>query len=174
MSGAIIRESGERLTFEATTRLGIARDATVTAHPVERGADVVDHSQAQAEVITIEGVVSETLGGSRPEEARALLDAIVLTHVLRDGPAWHAGVSGGDRLLALDGETLTLSELPAVLRRHGPGTQVRCTLRRGPRVIERTVELAAPTVATRLAPDPEADEAARGRFQRWCGLAFPG
>jgi hypothetical protein len=83
-------------------------------------------------------------------------------------------VSGGDRLLALDGETLALSELPTVLRRHGAGAQVRCTLRRGPRVVERTVELAAPTAATRLARDPDADEAARVRYQRWCGLAFPG
>lgn len=79
MSASIIRESGERLTFEATGRLGLSRDATVTTHPVERGADVADHSQAQAEVIVLEGVVSETRGGSRPEEARAFLDAVVLS-----------------------------------------------------------------------------------------------
>ena len=101
-------------------------------------------------------------------------DTIVLAHVLRGGAAWRAGVSGGDRLLALDGETLTLSELPAVLRRHGVGAHVRCTLRRGPRVIELTVELGPPTPPTRLALDPDADPAARTRFQRWSGHAFPG
>jgi predicted metalloprotease with PDZ domain len=101
-------------------------------------------------------------------------DRIVLTHVLRDGPAWRAGISGGDHLLALDSETLTPAELPTVLRRYGAGAHVRCLLRRGPRVLERTVELAAPSTPTRLAPDPVADEAARARFQRWSGLPFPG
>lgn len=77
MTGAIIRPSGERLEFEATTRLGLGRDALATQHPVERSADVVDHVQPQAENITIEGVVSETLGGRRPAEAVQVMDAIV-------------------------------------------------------------------------------------------------
>ncbi len=94
---------------------------------------------------------------------------IRLRSVLRDGPAWLAGVSGGDELVAIDGETLTAPELPTVLRRHGAGTQVRLTLRRGPRVIERQVRLAPEVLRQRLQLDPEADAATLARFTRWSG-----
>lgn len=93
--------------------------------------------------------------------------------VLRDGTAWRAGVSGGDELLAIDGETLTHEELPTVLRRHGPGTTVRLTLRRGPRIVERDVRLEAPRRRPRLRIAREADAAARARFTRWSGLTPP-
>jgi predicted metalloprotease with PDZ domain len=78
-------------------------------------------------------------------------------------------VSGGDELVAIDGETLTAPELPTVLRRHGAGTQVRLTLRRGPRVIERQVRLAPEVLRQRLQLDPEADAATLARFTRWSG-----
>lgn len=93
--------------------------------------------------------------------------------VLRDGTAWRAGVSGGDELLAIDGETLTHDEVPTVLRRHGPGTTVRLTLRRGPRIIEREVRLEAPRRRMRLRFAHGADAATRARFTRWSGLTPP-
>lgn len=98
---------------------------------------------------------------------------IRIRSVLRDGTSWHAGVSGGDELLAVDGETLTHDELPTVLRRHGAGTRVRLTLRRGPRVIEREVRLAPPRPRMRLRLASDADAAARARFTRWSGLVPP-
>ena len=108
----------------------------------------------------------EVLLGSEPGRIR-------IRSVLRGGTAWEAGVSGGDELLAVDGETLTQEELPTVLRRHGPGTTVRLTLRRGPRVIERDVRLEVPRRRTRLRFTREADVATRERFRRWSGLAAP-
>jgi len=96
-----------------------------------------------------------------------------LRSVLRDGTAWRAGVSGGDELVAIDGETLTPEELPTVLRRHGAGTTVRLTLRRGPRVIERDVTLERGIPRPRLRFDADADAAAQARFSRWSGQATP-
>ena len=96
---------------------------------------------------------------------------IRLRSVLRDGAAWRAGVSGGDEILAVDGETLAPEELPTVLRRHGAGTTVSLTLRRGPRVIERTVTLERAVPRPRLRLDETADPAARARFSRWSGQA---
>lgn len=92
---------------------------------------------------------------------------------LRDGAAWRAGVSGGDELLAIDGETLTADELPTVLRRHGAGTTVRLTLRRGPRILDRTVVLDVARPRTRLRVAPGAGAMARERFTRWSGQAAP-
>ena len=96
---------------------------------------------------------------------------IVLRSVLRGGSAWEAGVSGGDQLLAIDGETLTGEELPTVLRRHGAGTSVTLTLQRGPRLIELPVRLSAAEPRPRIRVDPEADAATRARFTRWSGQA---
>jgi predicted metalloprotease with PDZ domain len=104
------------------------------------------------------GVLTATEGGR-----------IRLRSVLRDGPAWHAGVSGGDELLAIDGETLSPEELPTVLRRHGAEAIVRLTLRRGPRVLDRAVRLERALPRRRLRLDPEADASARAAFTRWSG-----
>jgi len=98
---------------------------------------------------------------------------IQVSSVLRGGPAWEAGVSGGDRLLAIDAETLTASELPVVLRRHGAGTRIRLTLQRGPRLLERFVELAPARPRLELAFDPAADDVARAGFRSWSGLDAP-
>jgi len=96
-------------------------------------------------------------------------DQPVLRSVLRDGPAWRAGVSGGDGLLAIDGETLTHAELPTILRRYGAGATVRLTLRRGPRILERDVRLdpAEPRMLLRVKQDLDAET--RARFSRWSG-----
>ncbi len=101
-------------------------------------------------------------------------DRIVLRSVLREGPAWRAGVSGGDVLLAIDDETLRPAELPAVLRRHGPSATIRLTLRRGPRILAREVRLDQAAPRLRLLPAPDADAAARARFSRWAGQTHPG
>jgi len=98
---------------------------------------------------------------------------IRLRSVLRDGAAWRAGVSGGDELVAIDGETLTPEELSTVLRRHGAESTVRLTLRRGPRVIERHVQLERAEPRPRLRFDERADAAAQARFMRWSGQAPP-
>jgi predicted metalloprotease with PDZ domain len=96
---------------------------------------------------------------------------IVLRTVLRGGSAWDAGVSGGDVLLAIDGETMTPDELPTVLRRHGADTTVTVTLQRGPRLLERRVRLMRAQPRRRLRIDPDADASTRARFTRWAGQA---
>jgi predicted metalloprotease with PDZ domain len=100
-------------------------------------------------------------------------ERIVLRTVLRDGPAWHAGISGDDVLLAIDGETLSPAELPTVLRRHGAATTVQLTVRRGPRILERAVRLEAAAPRPRLRTVTATDAATRARFSRWSGQTLP-
>ncbi len=95
---------------------------------------------------------------------------ILFSSVLREGAAWRAGVSGGDELLAISGETLTADELPHVLRRHGAETTIPLTLRRGPRVIVREVRLERPVPRMRLQVDRAATPQARAALARWSGL----
>jgi predicted metalloprotease with PDZ domain len=143
--------------------VGLVQTLTTVAAPPDPGTDLG--------VIGLLEVLEE---GDAPHLG-VLTDAdgtrIRVRSVLRDGPAWHAGVSGGDELLAIDGETLTPPELPTVLRRHGADTTVRFTLRRGPRVLERDVTLERPRPRRRLRLADDLDAATRARFTRWSGLA---
>jgi predicted metalloprotease with PDZ domain len=94
---------------------------------------------------------------------------VVVGSVLRDGPAWRGGISGRDRLVAIDGTTVHRGVLPALLRAHAPGDEVTVTLARGPRLLTRQVTLGAPTPTRRLVADPDAPAPARTAFRRWCG-----
>jgi predicted metalloprotease with PDZ domain len=98
---------------------------------------------------------------------------VELRSVLRGGPAWRAGVSGGDVLLAIDEESVRPTELETLLRRRGADARVRLTLERGPRVLQRDVVLGAPIVPLRITTDPAAPPSARAAFVRWCGQPFP-
>jgi len=94
---------------------------------------------------------------------------VVLASVLRDGPAWRGGLTGGDRLLAIEGHTVGTGQLPATLRAHAPGATVEVTVTRGPRLLTRSVTLEEPVPTPRLVVDPDASDGAREAFGRWCG-----
>lgn len=94
---------------------------------------------------------------------------VVLASVLRDGPAWTGGLSGEDRLLAIDGRTVARGRLDAILATHTPGEEVAVTVARGPRLLTRVVTLGDPRPQPRLVRDPEATAARHLAFERWCG-----
>ena len=97
---------------------------------------------------------------------------VVLASVLRDGPAWIGGLSGEDRLVAIEGRTVGRGQLRAVLATHSPGEEVAVTVTRGPRLLTRSVRLGAPHPAPRLVAAPDPDATARRAFTRWCGAAL--
>ena len=119
------------------------------------------HEEGPADVPDLGLIVGPEAGG------------IAVRTALRGGAGWRAGISGGDRLLALDGETLTVDDLTPFLRARGAGATVIATLARGARLLERPVVLDPPQPRLRLAVDPAADGAATAAFLRWCGLAHP-
>ncbi len=94
---------------------------------------------------------------------------IRLAHVLRDSPAWRAGLTGGDHLLAVDGTSVSRGELASVLRRHVAGEQIELTVRRGPRLLTLPVKLGDPVPERRLARVAEPTDAQRAAFTSWCG-----
>jgi predicted metalloprotease with PDZ domain len=94
---------------------------------------------------------------------------VVVTSVLRDGPAWRAGVTGGDRLVAIDGRVVGRGELDAALRASAVGDEVEVAVARGPRLLTLPVTLAEPTPRRRLVAADEATDAQREAFRRWTG-----
>ncbi|MEX2551174.1 MAG: PDZ domain-containing protein [Nitriliruptoraceae bacterium] len=97
---------------------------------------------------------------------------VVFASVLRDGPAWRGGLTGGDRLVAIEGRTVGRGQLPTTLRAHAPGETVAVTVTRGPRLLTRSVTLGEPVPPLRLTGDPDATDSAREAFGRWCGSAL--
>ncbi len=94
---------------------------------------------------------------------------VMLATVLRHRPAWRAGLTGGDRIIAIDGTTVGPGEVQGALRLRRPGVTIEVTVVRGPRVLTRNVTLGPARPATRLVAVPDADDRARGNFLRWTG-----
>ncbi len=98
---------------------------------------------------------------------------VVIDAVERWGPAWQAGLTGGDRLLAVDGVRVERDRLADVLRAHEPGDDVEVAVFSGPRLLRRRVTLGEPRGRTRLRPidDPTPDQ--RTAFTAWLGQDLP-
>ena len=96
-----------------------------------------------------------------------------IASVQRWGPAWEAGITGGDRLLAVDGLRVEPRSLDAVLRMHAPGATVDVTVFSGPRLRTLPVTLGEPTPTPRLRPVTEPDDRQRAAFRSWSGQDLP-
>jgi predicted metalloprotease with PDZ domain len=94
---------------------------------------------------------------------------VTLDTVLRGQPAWQAGLTGGDRLLAIDGLKVGRGELTPALRAHAAGDTIEVTVFRGPRLLTIPVTLAAPRPQRRLAPASSPSVEEREAFRRWTG-----
>jgi predicted metalloprotease with PDZ domain len=95
-----------------------------------------------------------------------------LTSVLRDRPAWRAGLTGGDRLIAIDGTRVARGQLRHALLGREPGTEVEVAVLRGPRLLTRTVVLGPPRPTRRFVRVDGPTEAQRTAFRRWTGRAL--
>jgi predicted metalloprotease with PDZ domain len=97
---------------------------------------------------------------------------ITITSVLRDRPAWRAGLTGGDRLVAIDGTRVGRGQLRTALLGREPGTEVEIAVLRGPRLLTRTVTLGPPRPPRRFLRVEAPTEAQRTAFRRWTGRSL--
>jgi predicted metalloprotease with PDZ domain len=93
--------------------------------------------------------------------------------VFRAGPAWRAGLTGGDQLVAIDGRIVGAGQLRVTLLAHEPGETVEVAVRRGPRLLLLPVTLGERIPALRLAPSAGTSDAQRDAFRRWSGHPLP-
>ncbi len=96
-----------------------------------------------------------------------------LTSVLRDRPGWQAGLTGGDRLLAIDGTRVRRGDLKKALLGYRPGDTVEVAVLRGPRLITAEVTLGQPRLTRKLQAVKAPTYLQRQLFRRWTGQALP-
>lgn len=94
---------------------------------------------------------------------------------VREGsPAWRAGLTTDDELLAEGGFRLDAKGLQQRLDEQGPAGRLRLALFRRDELVEVEVPLAEPPEDTLwLEPVAEATEVQRAAFQAWCGATWP-
>ena len=75
----------------------------------------------------------------------------MIQSALRDGPAALAGLSAGDKLVAVDGLRCDETTLKVILNRRRPGSALRVHAFRRDELIETTLTLASPPPQINLA-----------------------
>jgi predicted metalloprotease with PDZ domain len=125
---------------------------------------------------------SDDKGGTpgRAEERRAgwlgaeLGPGLVVKTVREGSPAWRAGLTADDELLAEGDFRLDGKGLQQRLEEQGPEGRLRLTLFRRDELLEVEVPLAEPPQDTLwLEPVPDATPAQRAAFVAWCGAEWP-
>lgn len=95
-----------------------------------------------------------------------------INKVERDGPAWQAGLTSEDELVAINSLQLK-SALTERLKDFKPGQLLKLTLFRQGRLVEKTVLLGAlPAEVGKVVPVKNASRAQRQFHQAWLGVAF--
>jgi predicted metalloprotease with PDZ domain len=115
-----------------------------------------------------EGPAAPDLGVTLTEDDHG----VTVATALRDRPAWRGGITGGDRLLAVDGTAVARGQLRHLLLGREEGDEVTLTVRRGPRLLTRTVTLGAPRPGRRLVRLDAPSDEQRTAFRRWTGRAL--
>ncbi|SHH35588.1 M61 family metallopeptidase [Ferrimonas marina] len=101
-------------------------------------------------------------------------DSGKIVQVRRDGPAWQAGLTVGDELVAVDGRRWLGSDWPSLLAQAEAGQQVMLSLFRRQRLMELPLTLQQrPKGTPKIVPLESATEAQRQRFALWSGVAWP-
>lgn len=95
---------------------------------------------------------------------------LIVRHVLRDTPAWTAGVNPGDELVALGGYRLSSNGLDARLEQYRPGTELELLIARRERLVTLPIVLGAPPAETwTLELDPDATATQKKHRATWLG-----
>ncbi len=98
----------------------------------------------------------------------------VVETVFADGPAYHADLSVGDELVALDGFRISRETLDERLIGRQPGEPVTLTLFRRDELREVTLALGQrPPNKVEIKPRPDATAEQRALYEAWLGAAWP-
>ncbi len=78
--------------------------------------------------------------GIAPDNSTKENDFAVLANVIEGSPAWNAGLSGGDVIIAIDGNRVNKKGLETVMKSKRPGETIEFTWFRGARLMSASVK----------------------------------
>jgi len=99
---------------------------------------------------------------------------IRITHVEKEGPAWEAGLAKDDELLAVDGYKVVPSDLSSWLNQYKSGDQLKLTLFRNDKIINKRLTLGKINKKPRkieLVEKPTEEQ--KAFFKAWLGIDYP-
>ncbi|QIL02117.1 M61 family metallopeptidase [Sphingomonas sinipercae] len=97
-----------------------------------------------------------------------------LTSVERGGPAWNAGFTPDDIIVAFDGKRVTNDRFGAALAERRPGATVTVTYFRRDQIGQKTLKLGASSGDASVGPIDNPTAAQKALFQRWLLVTYPG
>jgi predicted metalloprotease with PDZ domain len=99
-------------------------------------------------------------------------DRTTVRNVVPDSPAWRAGLTFNDDIVAVDGARVTAPTFTKRVADHAPGARVRISYFRRDRLAEATLTLAeSPERKLTVTADAKADARARAVRAGWLGVA---
>jgi predicted metalloprotease with PDZ domain len=93
-----------------------------------------------------------------------------LAATLRDGPAWAAGLTGNDTLLAINDTVVTADTFNQIVEQHQPGDTVSVRVLRHNRIDAVPLTLAHCPATFTVTATTDATALARGSYARWLKL----
>ncbi|MGX5203402.1 M61 family metallopeptidase [Aliikangiella sp. IMCC44632] len=97
-----------------------------------------------------------------------------LKRVERNGPAWQAGLTINDQIVALNGLKVTPKNWDEILEKYQAGNSVKLTIFRNDMLAQKTLELASlPKTERKLELVKNPSESQKQAFKAWLGIEFP-
>jgi predicted metalloprotease with PDZ domain len=98
-------------------------------------------------------------------------DRTTVRNVLPDSPAWRAGLTFNDEIVAVEGARVTASTFGKRIADHAPGARVRVTFFRRDQLREATLTLGqSPERKLSVSVDPKSSPAAKAIRRGWFGV----
>lgn len=106
--------------------------------------------------------------------SKAIDGFITLTKVERNSPAWKAGLTTGDQVLAINGYKVTQKNLEKWLKQFKSGTEIKITFFREQKLSSTQLELSKTTKDPReIELNDDASDEQKAFFKAWLGVDFP-
>ncbi len=101
-------------------------------------------------------------------------NSLILSEVLRDGPAWNAGIVLGDEIVAINGLKVTAKGFKARLNDFQPGAEIKVSLFSDDRLKEVTLKLGEQQSGKlKLVSVKKPKRSQKAFFKAWSGVDWP-
>lgn len=147
---APVRPSGSTPAPTDTTPPADPTAGVPALNPIPLPFEIEDGSSSPVtpDELTIPAAADRPYFGITVEPLQGGGMGLKIVDVTRDSPAWKAGISPGDQLMAIDSKALSsIDELASEILRHAPGDVLKCLIDRRGRTLTQPIVLGSSSLA---------------------------